>query len=197
MILGEPLKIKDIQIGKWVHLNNEAASHINSHIAYFQGIVDYDVVPGCYYISNGQKHYSDLSKIRDKGNVCAEIYLMHEKWDPQDENIKSIHIALNKDGSIILGGALLLEEALHNVIYDLDELIQTNNQRFDCVNCRKPLNIISPNLKICKKCEEEFNKKPIKQIQTLEYLDIGDGLDDDNDTDPVGVPWGLGIGVTP
>jgi hypothetical protein len=165
-LVGENLSISDLQIGKWVYLVDEAASHIDLLMNTMAIDKLNEVVGGCYYITDIDKSFVNPPNATEQGKVVAQIYLMHEDWNPEDKSVLPVHLALNEDADIILAGAFLLEKALFNIVHSVKELIEANKSRFNCFNCKNPLNIVTINLRICNVCETKFANfnGPVKAI---------------------------------
>jgi hypothetical protein len=154
--IGKSSTWKDIQIGRWVHLDEKTVRYLNSVFSQ-EDVAEHRAYEGFYQITDIEQDFHNPPNTPEVAKVQATIYLKHENW--RSPHAKSMPIVINPFCSIILAGAILMPDSIKTAITSVDELIAANKDQFHCTFCGKPLNVITVNLRICKDCEESFSEE--------------------------------------
>ena len=152
--IGDFAKWGDICVGRWVYLDSKTAEYLDDVFKQFGN--EHRAFEGCYEIVDVDTSFKNDPNVPEVAQVKATIYLSHKYWDKS--LVEPIPVVINPHCSIILAGALLLTDCIRTVVASTRDLIEINKNRFDCVGCGEPLNIVTANLRICNECESNLSE---------------------------------------
>lgn len=151
MIISElSVDRKDMYEGMLVHIDEETADFFSIPGRMLNGDDKYLIPHGLWEIVSVSEHIS-----YDLGPTVQEttwVELSHADWD---EEIPFL-VVLNRDSHAVLAGTVILDNPFRLVIVDRCQLDKANRNRSLCAGCGNPLNIITANLKICNRCEQDL-----------------------------------------
>lgn len=156
MLIGQPLMLEDYHVGKKVFVTEDVAFIAEEYVNLFSNTTDISFPSGIYEVSKIEKNKINATSLSHKAIPHTTLYLKYEKWTKTEEPVP---IVLNPDGDVLFADAIFVEGGIKNVISDIENFIKINNSRFDCIQCKGKLNIVSHNVRICNHCEKNWKQK--------------------------------------